>query len=66
MVIDLRAFPDNRVSGNGKRTLNTQDGISLCIHKEKTPTLGDLVCHTFVVSDRIADFINRTFKDVKI
>ena len=31
LVIDLRTFPDNDVSGNGRRILNTQFGVALNI-----------------------------------
>ena len=36
LVIDLRTFPDDDVSGDGRKILNTQNGITLGIKKDKT------------------------------
>ena len=55
LVIDLRTYPDNDVSGNGRKILNTQNGITLGIKKDKTSE--DIVCNTFVVSDRYLNFL---------
>ena len=46
LVIDLRTYPDNDVSGDGRKVLNTQNGISHGIKKDRTAE--DLVCNTFV------------------
>ena len=35
LVIDLRTYPDNDVSGDGRKVLNTQNGISLGIKKDR-------------------------------
>ena len=64
LVIDLRTFPDNDVSGDGRKILNTQNGITLGIKKDKTSE--DLVCNTFVVSDRYLNFVNMMFRNLEI
>ena len=64
LVIDLRTYPDNDVSGDGRKVLNTQNGISLGIKKDRTSE--DLVCNTFVVSDRYLNFVNMMFQNLEI
>ena len=64
LVIDLRTYPDNDVSGDGRKILNTQNGITLGIKKDKTSE--DLVCNTFVVSDRYLNFVNMMFRNLEI
>ena len=64
LVIDLRAYPDNDVSGDGRKVLNTQNGISLGIKKDRTSE--DLVCNTFVVSDRYLNFVDMMFQNLEI
>ena len=64
LVIDLRTFPDNSVSGDGRKILNTQNGVTLGIKKDKTSE--DLVCNTFVVSDRYLNFVNMMFRNLEI
>ena len=64
LVIDLRTYPDNDVSGDGRMILNTQNGITLGIKKDKTSE--DLVCNTFVVSDRHLNFVNKMFRNLEI
>ena len=64
LVIDLRTFPDDDVSGDGRKILNTQNGITLGIKKDKTSE--DLVCNTFVVSDRYLNFVNLMFRNLEI
>ena len=64
LVIDLRTFPDNDVSGDRRKILNTQNGITLGIKKDKTSE--DLVCNTFVVSDRYLNFVNMMFRNLEI
>ena len=64
LVIDLRTYPDNDVSGDGRKILNTQNGITLGIKKDKTSE--DLVCNTCVVSDRYLNFVNMMFRNLEI
>ena len=64
LVIDLRTYPDNDVSGDGRKILNTQNGITLGIKKDKTSE--DLLCNTFVVSDRYLNFVNMMFQNLAI
>ena len=64
LVIDLRTYPDNDVSGDGRKVLNTQNGISLGIKKDRTSE--DLVCNTFVVSDRYLNFVGMMFQNLEI
>ena len=64
LVIDLRTYPDNDVSGDGRKILNTQNGISLGIKKDRTTE--DVVCNTFVVSDRYLNFVNMMFQNLEI
>ena len=64
IVIDLRTYPDNDVSGDGRKILNTQNGISLGIKKDRTTE--DVVCNTFVVSDRYLNFVNMMFQNLEI
>ena len=64
LVIDLRTIPDNDVSGDGRKILNTQNGVTLNIKKHKTSE--DLTCYTFVVSDRYLNFINMMFRNLEI
>ena len=64
LVIDLRTYPDNDVSGDGRKILNTQNGITLGIKKDRTSE--DIVCNTFVVSDRYLNFVNMMFRNLEI
>ena len=64
LVIDLRTFPNEDVSGDRRKILNTQNGITLGIKKDKTTE--DLVCNTFVVSDRYLNFVNLMFRNLEI
>ena len=64
LVIDLRTYPDNNVSGDGRKILNTQNGVTLKIKKDRTTE--DVVCNTFVVSDRYLNFVNMMFQNLEI
>ena len=64
LVIDLRTYPDNDVSGDGRKILNTQNGVALGIKKDRTTE--DVVCGTFVVSDRYLNFVNMMFRNLEI
>ena len=63
LVIDLRSLPDDSVILNGKRVINTQDGILLEINK--TATAKDLTCKMFIVSDAAAHVQNKTVVSVE-
>ena len=47
-VVDLRTLEDNKVSGHGRKIIDTQSRILLEITKEATSK--DLVCYIFVVA----------------
>ena len=64
LVIDLRTYPDNNVSGDGRKILSTQNGVTLKIKKDRTTE--DVVCNTFVVSDRYLNFVNMVFQNLEI
>ena len=64
LVIDLRTYPDNNVSGDGRKILNTQNGVTLKIKKDRRTE--DVVCNTFVVSDRYLNFVNMMFQNLEI
>ena len=63
LVIDLRTFPDNLDSGNGRKISNSKSGISLSIRKDKTSE--DLMCYTFVVTDGLVNYVNKAFQSLK-
>ena len=56
LVIDLRTFPNNLVSANGRKISNSKSGICLSIRKDKTSE--DLMCYTFVVMDGYVNYVN--------
>ena len=63
LVIDLRAHQDNENTGQGKRVVNTQNGILLEI-KKRSHT-GALKCHIFVVSDALANMVNNDLQSIQ-
>ena len=60
LVIDLRTFPDNLVSGNGRKVSNSKSGICLSIRKDKTSE--DLMSYKFVVADGHIQYVNKAFQ----
>ena len=62
LVVDMRTFNDGDVVKSGKKLINAQSGILLEITKEATTK--DLLCHSFVVSDGMVHFTNKTLQSI--
>ena len=62
LVIDMRTFNDGNVVGSGKKLINAQSGVLLEITKEATSK--DVTCYTYVVSDGIVNFTNKTLQSI--
>lgn len=56
LVVDLRSNEETNSTGNGKKIVNTQNGILLEI--KITSHTGSINCNIFVVSDGLINFVN--------
>ena len=63
LVVDLRTIDDNFVYGDGKRLVNTQSGLLLEI--EKTAISANVMCHIFVISDRLLNIANKDLNSIQ-
>ena len=63
LVVDLRSHPDNEKTGQGKRIMNTQNGVLLEI--KKRAHTGVLKCHIFVVSDGLVNMVNNDLQSIQ-
>ena len=63
LVIDLRATRDVESSGQGKKIVNTQNGVLLEIKKAAYSV--ELNCSVFVVSDSLVNFTNNDLQNVQ-
>ena len=50
LLIDLRSMADTTLHGNGRRLVNTTDGVHLIIERT-TSGSGNLHCHIYIISD---------------
>ena len=62
-VADLRAHADKHTVNKGKKLVNSQNGVLLEITKKATTT--DLICHVFVVSDGMINFVNNDLQGIQ-
>ena len=63
LVIDLRAHADKLVIANGRKIINTQNGVLLEIKKKAhTETLK---CSIFIVSDGLVNFVNNDLQNIQ-
>ena len=62
--IDLRSMADTTMHGNGKRLVNTQDGVQLEIERTASGS-GTTNCHIFTVSDSQMNIIGRQLESVQ-
>ena len=63
LVIDLRSHEEVNKTAQGKKTVNTQNGVLLEI-KKKAHT-GNINCNIFLVSDGLVNFINKDIKSIQ-
>ena len=63
LVIDLRSNEDDNVTGNGKKIVNTQNGVLLEITKKATTE--DVKCNIFTVSDGLVKLVNRDLQSIQ-
>jgi hypothetical protein len=63
LVIDLRTTNDAKTYGSGAKILNTQSGILVEITKKATTA--NVICHMFVLSDRLIEMANGQLKKVQ-
>ena len=62
--IDLRSMADTTMHGNGKRLVNTHDGVQLEID-QKASGSGTTNCYIFTVSDAQMNILNQQLVDVQ-
>ena len=62
LVINLRLNEAVNSTGNGKKIVNTQNGIPL--EMKKTAHTGNINCHIFVVSDGLFNFVNNDLQSI--
>ena len=63
LVIDLRSNEESNKTGNGKKIVNTQNGVLLEI--KKTAHTWNLKCNIFVVSDGLVNFMNNDLRSIQ-
>ena len=62
--IDLRSIADITMHGNGKRLVNTQDGVQLEIERTASGS-GTINCHIFTISDSQMNIMGRQLESVQ-
>ena len=62
--IDLRSMADTTMHGNGRRLVNTQDGVQLAIDRTASGS-GTTNCHIFTVSDSQMNIMGRQLESVQ-
>ena len=62
--IDLRSMADTTLHGNGRRLVNTQDGVTLEIERTASGS-GNTHCHLFTISDSQMNIMGRQLESVQ-
>ena len=64
LLIDLRSMSSQTKHGSGMRLVNTKDGVQLEIQR-KGKGLGNVNCHTYVISDSQFNMMDRQLDSVQ-
>jgi len=64
LLIDMRSMADQEMHRNGRRIVNSTDGVQLEIER-KAEGSGDLNCHVFVIADYQFNVMDRQQESVQ-
>ena len=64
LLIDLRAVADTTLHGNGRRLVNTKDGMHLEIERTASGS-GILHCHIYTMIDCQMNIMDRQLQEVR-
>ena len=63
LLIDMRTMADQEMHENGRRIVNSTDGVQLEIERKAVSV--DLNCHVFVIADYQLNVMDRQLESVQ-